>query len=78
MPRFSNAVLTCLKRGMLPRVPACYFTPEDVELLVGQTGLDSSTILHWAENLRWKSKNNIGVGGVEAFLRAPDSDQKVT
>ena len=78
MPRFSNTVLTCLKRAILPRAPACYFTPEDVELLVGQTGLERSTILHWAENLRWKSKSGLEVGDVEAFLRNTDLDQKVT
>ena len=77
MPRFSNAVLACLKRAMLPRAPAFFFTPQDVELLVEQTGLERSTILHWAENLRWKSKSGLEVGDVEAFLRNIDTDQKV-
>lgn len=77
MPRFSNAVLACLKRAMLPRAPACYFTDEDVELLAGQTHLDRTAILHWAENLRWKSGNGLLVD-VGAFLRASDAEEKVT
>jgi len=77
MPRFSNAVLACLKRAMLPRAPACYFTPEDVELLAGQTDLDRTTILHWAENLRWRSGNGSLVD-VGAYLRASDADEKVS
>jgi hypothetical protein len=77
MPRFSQAVLGSLKRAMLPRAGSCFFTPEDVEQVVEETGLDSATVLHWADNLRWKSKNGM-LADVGAFLRSSDEDQKVT
>ena len=77
MPRFSNAVLTCLKRGMLPRVPACYFTPEDVEKVMGETGLDKSSVTQWAEFLRWRIKSD-KIENLDGFLRSTDGDQKVT
>ncbi len=77
MPRFSHAVLASLKRAMLPRAGSCFFTPEDVEQVVEETGLDSATVLHWADNLRWKSKNGL-LANVGAFLRSSDEDQKVT
>ena len=62
---------------MLPRAGSCFFTPEDVEQVVEETGLDSATVLHWADNLRWKSKNGL-LANVGAFLRSSDEDQKVT
>ena len=77
MPRFSNAVLTCLKRAMLPRAPACYFTPEDVEKVMGETGLDKSSVTQWAEFLRWRVKSGL-IGDLDAFLRSSNGDQKVT
>jgi len=76
MPRFTNAVLASLKRAMLPRAPACFFSPEDVERVVGETGLDTPTVMHWAENVRWRSRNGM-LADVGAFLKASDADQKV-
>jgi hypothetical protein len=77
MPRFSHAVLACLKKVMLSRAPGYFFTCHDVDLLVGQTGLDSATILHWADNLRWKSRHGM-LADVGAFLASSDGEQKVT
>ncbi len=77
MPRFSCAVLALLKRAMLPRAGSCFFTPEDVERLVEETELDSDTILHWADNLRWRVKNGM-LADVGAFLASSDGEQKVT
>lgn len=77
MPRFSHAVLASLKRAMLPRVCSCFFTPEDVERVVEETGLDRSSVTQWAEFLRWRVKNGM-IADVEAFLRSSAEDQKVT
>jgi len=77
MPRFSRDVLACLKKVMLSRAPGYFFTCHDVDLLVGQTGLDCATIIHWADNLRWRSKNGM-LADVETFLGSSDEDQKVT
>jgi hypothetical protein len=77
MPRFSHAVLASLKRAMLPRAGSCFFTPEDVEQVVEETGLDRSSVTQWAEFLRWRVKNGM-IADVEAFLRSSSEDQKVT
>ena len=77
MPRFSHDVLASLKRAMLPRVRSCFFAPEDVEKVVEETGLDRSSVTHWAEFLRWRVKNGL-ITDVEAFLRSSEEDQKVT
>lgn len=69
MPRFSHAVLASLKRAMLPRAGSCFFTPEDVEQVVEETGLDRSSVTQWAEFLRWRVKNGM-IADVEAFLRS--------
>ena len=37
---------------MLPRVPACLFSKEDVKLIVAETGLDDAQIQQWAWNFR--------------------------
>ena len=77
MPRFSQADEAFLKRTMLPRVPACFYTPEDLDLIMKETGMEKGTILHWAANLRWRAGINQLSGsmglGVEEFLKtSPD------
>jgi len=62
---------------MLPRAPACFFTQEDVALLVEETGLEQSVIIQWADNLRWRTKNSM-VPDLQAFLKSSDTNQKVT
>jgi len=52
MPRFLNAHVAFIKRTMLPRVPTCLFSKEDVELIASETGLDDAQIQQWAWNFR--------------------------
>jgi hypothetical protein len=81
MPRFTQAHVAFLKRTMLPRAPACFFTSEDVELIKKETGIDKEPIQHWAANLRWRmSINKLPDGlNVEEFLKASQEslDEKV-
>ena len=75
MPKFTQVDTAFLKKTMLPRAPDCYFTPEDVDLINHETGLEPAVTLHWACNLRWGSKNNgfgAGVASVEAYLKASE------
>ncbi len=82
MPRFSQADEAVLKQTMLPRAPAYFYTPEDVNLIMKETELEKGAILNWASNMRWKASINSLAGGmsVEEFLKAsPESlDNKVT
>ncbi len=43
MPNFARVDVEFLKKTMLPRAPACYFTPEDVALINHETGLEFGT-----------------------------------
>ena len=52
MPRFENAHVAFIKRTMLPRVPTCLFSNEDVNLIAAETGLDDGQIQQWARNFR--------------------------
>ena len=52
MPRFENAHIAFIKRTMLPRVPTCLFSTEDVKLIAAETGLDDGQIQQWARNFR--------------------------
>jgi len=52
MSRFLNTHVIFIKRTMLPRVPACLFSKEDVKLIVAETGLDDAQIQQWAWNFR--------------------------
>ena len=73
MPRFCHADEAFLKRTMLPRAPACFFTPEDVELIVKETRMEKGVVQHWAYNLRWKSANFNKLPGdmsIEEYLKA--------
>ena len=82
MPRFPHTDEAFLKRTMLPRAPACFFTKEDVELIVKETGIEESRIQHWATNLRWRMSINglPGSMGVEEFLKTSSESlsEKVT
>ena len=66
---------------MLPRAPACFYTPEDVELIMTERKMDKTVILHYAANLRWKmNMNKLPPGmNIDEFLKAsPESlDGKV-
>ena len=77
MPRFSEYVLAHLKSTMLKRLPHCFFTDEDTQSLTAKTGLERSTVIHWAEKLRWKVNCGL-VADVEAFLRSSEAEMKVT
>ena len=81
MPRFSQADEAFLKRTMLPRAPACFYTPEDVELSVRETGKKKEDVQHWARQLRWKASidklpNRMGI--LDFLNASPESlDGKV-
>ncbi len=72
MPRFTKVHEAFLKKTMLPRVPECFFTPEDVALITKETGFDADTIQNWAKCLRWRMKNNRGISSVEDYLKASE------
>ena len=75
MPRFfDQADDAYLKRTMIPRAPACFFTPEDVEQCIKETGKDKKSIQNWACRLRWRMSINgfPGSMNVEEFLQASD------
>ena len=52
VPRFTDEMLAPLKRVMLARAPEFVFGPEDVEVLVVETGLVKAQVQKWAENFR--------------------------
>jgi len=52
MPRFENAHVAFIKRTMLPRVPVCLFSKEDVALIAAETGLDDAQIQQWGKHFR--------------------------
>ena len=54
MPRFENAHVSFIKRTMLPRVPTCLFSKEDIELIAAETGLDDAQIQQWAKHFRMR------------------------
>jgi hypothetical protein len=68
---FSHADETVLKKTMLPRAPTCFFTKEDVEIIMKETKLDKGVIEHWAYNLRWRMSIN-KVPNILEFLKAPE------
>ena len=78
MPRFSQADDAFLKRTMLPRAPACFYTPEDVELCMKQTGNDKPAIKNWEKCLRFRMSHRSPTE-IEVYLKAsPESlDGKV-
>ncbi len=52
MPRFPDESVTCLKRVMLSRSQNFMFTPEDVETIIQETGLNEAQVYVWADNFR--------------------------
>ena len=78
MPRFSLADEAFLKRTMLPRAPACFYTPEDVEVIKKETEKDKPTIKNWEKCLRFRM-SSLSPAEIEAYLKAsPESlDGKV-
>jgi hypothetical protein len=74
MPRFENEHVAVLKRVMLPRLPGCYFAPEDVSAVQAETGLNQAQIEKWADNLRFRlSKHE----DRPKFLRSTGEEEKV-
>lgn len=75
MPRFQEEHSTVLKRVMLPRLPGCFFTPEDIGIVLKETGLDIAQIEQWAKNFRIRLPR---VEDKEAFLRASGGQETVS
>ena len=57
---------------MLPRAPACFFKPDDIQFITEQRGMDKKLIDNWSRWLRWKMNNNDLPSGcsIEEFLSA--------
>ena len=69
MPKFTQADQAFLKRTMLPRAPACFYTPEDVELCMKQTEKEMSVIKNWEKCLRFRL-GRLSPSEIEEYLRA--------
>jgi hypothetical protein len=55
MPRFEDSSIACLKRVMLARAPHGFmFTPQDVQAVVQETGLNQAQVQTWAEHFRMR------------------------
>ena len=55
MPRFLPTHVACLKRTMLARAAQGFmFTPQDVEAVVQETGLNQTQVQVWAEHFRMR------------------------
>ncbi len=54
MPRFPDESVAYLKRVMLSRGSSFMFTPEDVETIIQETGLNKAQVQVWAENFRMR------------------------
>ncbi len=54
MPRFSDGSVACLKRVMLSRSQNFMLTPEDVENIIRETGLNKAQVQVWADNFRMR------------------------
>lgn len=52
MPRFDDSHINVIRRVLLPRIPECLFTAEDIERITSETGLDVAQILQWGKNFR--------------------------
>lgn len=74
MPRFEDEHISCLKRVMLPRLPGCFFAPEDFPIITGETGLNKEQIEQWAWNLRFRLPMDVDR---EAFIRANETPEQV-
>lgn len=74
MPRFQNEHVAVLKRVMLPRLPGCYFAPEDVSAVQAETGLNQAQIEKWADHLRFRMPKHEDRA---MFLRSTGEEEKV-
>jgi len=63
-----------LVRTMLPRVPECVFTQEDVQQIERETGLNKAQVLEWAHNLR----NRVPDNQRSEYLRTIFDEKEVT
>lgn len=55
MPRFPEESVACLKRFMLSRVSQEFkFTPNDMDIICKETGLNQAQVQVWAENFRMR------------------------
>ena len=53
MPRFPDESVACLKRVMLSRASEEFkFTPNDMDVICKETGLNQAQVQVWAENFR--------------------------
>jgi hypothetical protein len=53
MPRFEDSSIACLKRVMLTRAPHGFmFTPQDVQVVSQETGLNQAQVQVWIDNFR--------------------------
>ncbi len=79
MPRFSQADEAFLKRTMLPRAPACFFTSEDVEMVMKETGMGKPVVKNWEKCLRFRLKlSNKLPSEIEEYLKSsPEPHGKV-
>ena len=50
MPRIENAHVAFIKRTLLPRLPECLFTKEDIQLIAHETSLEEGQIQQWGRN----------------------------
>ena len=55
---------------MLSRAPEYFFTPEDVELITKETGIDENMIQHWGRSLRWRMDTNLLGTSIKEYLQA--------
>ena len=54
MPRFHESSVACLKHAMLAKAPTFRFSPEDVQQIIQNTGLNQAQVQVWAENFRMR------------------------
>ena len=52
MPHFENSFVAIIMKTMLPRVPDCLFTVEDVRHITSETSLDEAQIQQWGKHFR--------------------------
>ena len=52
MPRFENAHVAFLKRTILPRLPDCLLTKEDINLIIAETSLSEAQIQQYVKHFR--------------------------
>ena len=75
MPRFLPIHVACLKRTMLARAAQGFmFTPEDVQAVIQETGLNQAQVQVWAENFRMR---HAGEKERLEYLRADSLDKPV-